>query len=146
MSSTTTTCPALAVAGRALGNQHVLAVALVFGRDEPDAAFVQQAADDRLLRRSMISTHAAFGPALAVVAHDARLDAVLVQHRAHLVGRQVDVGFAVVAQHEAVAVAMALDHAFDFIQQARGGRSCRDIFFFDDKILFFPEMPRWRNW
>ena len=63
--------------------------------------------------------HAALGPALAVVPHDARLDAVLVQHRAHLVGRQVDVAFAVVANHVAVAVAMALDHALDFIEQAR---------------------------
>ena len=68
--------------------------------------------------RSTISTTRPSGAALAVLPHDARLDAVLVQHRAHLVGRQVDVGFAVVALHEAVAVAMALDHAFDFVEQA----------------------------
>ena len=106
-------------AGGALGNQHVLAVALVFGRDEPDAAFVQQAADDRLRRALDDLDHAPLGAALAVVPHDARLDAVLVQHRAHFVGGQVDVGFAVVAHHEAVAVAMSLDHAFDFIEQVR---------------------------
>jgi hypothetical protein len=49
--------------GGALGNQNVLAIALVFGCDEPDAAFVQQAADDRLLRALDDFHHAAFGSA-----------------------------------------------------------------------------------
>ena len=109
--------PGLGEAGRALGNQHVLAVALVLRRHQPDAAFVQQPPDDGLRRTLDDLHHAAFGTALAVVAHDARLDAVLVQHGAHFVGRQVDVAFAVVANHVAVAVAMALDHALDFIEQ-----------------------------
>jgi hypothetical protein len=52
------------------------------------------------------------------VPHDAGAHAVLVQHRAHFVGGQVQVGLAVVANHIAVAVAMALDHAFDFVEQA----------------------------
>ena len=120
VSCTTTTWPDLGRAGRALGDQDVLAVALVFGRDEPDAAFVQQPADDRLLGALDDLDHAALGAAAAVLAHDARLDAVLVQHRAHLVGGQIDVGFAVVALHETVAVAMSLDRAFNFIQQAAG--------------------------
>ncbi len=126
VSSTTTTCPGLARPGRALGDQHVLAVALVFGRDQPDAAFVQQPADDGLRRPLDDLDDAAFGPALAVVAHDARLHAVLVQHGAHLVGRQVDVAFAVVANHVAVAVAMALDHSLYFIEQP--GADVSDIF------------------
>jgi hypothetical protein len=62
--------------------------------------------------------HAALGPALAVVAHDAGAHAVAVEHRAHLVGGQVDVGFAVVAHHVAVAIAVSLDHAFDLIEKA----------------------------
>ena len=71
--------------------------------------------------------HAAFGAALAVVAHDARLDAVAVQHRAHLLRREVDVGLPVVAHDEAVAVAMALHRAFDFAHQsgADGGGCLR---------------------
>ena len=43
-------------AGGAFGNQHILAVTLVFGRHQPDAAFLQQAADDDWVLRSMIST------------------------------------------------------------------------------------------
>ena len=40
---------------------------------------------------------APFGSALAVLAHDAHLDTVLVQDGPHFVGREVDVGLAVVA-------------------------------------------------
>ena len=79
---------------------------------------MQQAADDRLRRPLDDLDDAAFGPALAIVADDAGAHAVAVQHRAHLVGGQVDVGLAVVADDVAVAVAMALDHALDFIEQA----------------------------
>ncbi len=110
--------PRLGRAGRALGDQDILAVALVLRRDQPDAAFVQQAADDRLRRALDDLQHPAFRPPLAIVPHDAHAHPVLVQHRAHLVGRQVDVGLAVVAQDVAVAIAMALDDALDFIEQA----------------------------
>ena len=67
--------------------------------------------------RSMISSTRPSGRPLLVVAHDARLDAVAVQHRAHLLRREIDVGLAVVADDEAVAVAMALDRALDFGHQ-----------------------------
>jgi hypothetical protein len=43
-----------------------------------------------------------------------------VQHRAHLVGRQVDVAFAVVADDESVPVAMALDDSLDLVEQEPG--------------------------
>ncbi len=46
--------PGLGRAGRALGDQHILAVALVFRRHQPHAAFLQQATDDRVLGRSMM--------------------------------------------------------------------------------------------
>ena len=38
--------PGFGGAGGAFRNQHVLAVALVFGRNQPNAAFLQQTADD----------------------------------------------------------------------------------------------------
>jgi hypothetical protein len=44
-----------------------------------------------------------------------------VQHGAHLIGRQVDVGFAVVADDEAVAVAVPLERCLRFHQQTAGG-------------------------
>jgi hypothetical protein len=50
-----------------------------------------------------------------------------VQHGAHLVWRQVDVGAAVVADQEAVSVAMSLNGSFDFIQQTAGGVNIFDI-------------------
>jgi hypothetical protein len=83
---------------------------------------VQQAADDGRLAALEDVEHAAFGPALAVVAQDAHAHPVAVQHGAHLLRRQVDVGFAVVAADEAVAVAVALHRAFDFAQQAAPAR------------------------
>ncbi len=91
----------------ALGDQHILAVTLVLGRHQPDTAFLQQAANDGVGGTFNDFRDAAFGPVLAVMPHDARLDAVLVQHGTHFVGRQVDVGFAVIAQHEAMAIAVA---------------------------------------
>jgi hypothetical protein len=44
-----------------------------------------------------------------------------VQHGAHFVGRQVDVGLAVVALYKSVAVAVAGNRAFKFGEKA--GRS-----------------------
>ena len=65
----------------------VLAVAPVLRRHQPDAAFVQQAADDRCLLALDDVEQPALGPALLVVADDAHLDAILVQDRAHLLRR-----------------------------------------------------------
>jgi hypothetical protein len=50
-----------------------------------------------------------------------------VQHRAHLVRRQINVGASVVADQEAVPVAMPLNGSFDFIQQTAGGVNILDI-------------------
>jgi hypothetical protein len=57
-----------------------------------------------------------------------------VQHRAHLVGRQVHIGFAVVALHETVAVAMSLNRSFKFFQQTVG------MVIIFDMIALFPEI------
>jgi hypothetical protein len=105
------------VGDRVLRDHDVLTVALVLGRHEPDAALVQQSADDRRLLALEDLEHAALGPALAVVADDARLDAVSMQHRAHLLLRQVEVGLAIVAHEETVAVAMPLHRAFHLAHQ-----------------------------
>jgi len=53
------------------------------------------------------------------------------EHRAHLVGRKIDVDFAVVARHITVAIAMPLNHAFDFIEKADstvGSGEVADVF------------------
>ena len=78
-------------------------------------SLVQQAADDRRLAALEDLEHAALGPALAVVAHDAHAHAVAMQHRAHFLRCEVDV--AVGMKHEAVAVAMALDDTVDLAHQ-----------------------------
>ncbi|GGA99189.1 hypothetical protein GCM10011496_20350 [Polaromonas eurypsychrophila] len=49
--------------------------------------------------------------------HDARLDTVLVQHGAHFVGRQIDVGLAVIALYKTVAITVARNGAFKFGKQ-----------------------------
>ena len=84
--------------------------------------------------------HAPLGPAAPVGAHDACLDAVLVQHRAHLVGGQIDVGFAVVALHEAVPVPMTQHRSFNFFQQAAGVAKIFDmISFCSETQTFLPQ-------
>ena len=125
----------LGVGDAVLRHDDVLAVALVFGREQPDAALVQQPADDRRLLALEDLEDAALGPALLVVADDARLDAVAVQDALHLLRREIEVGLVVVADDEAVAVAMALDGALDLGEQLVadrcGGLGCCC---FDDKV------------
>ena len=81
---------------------------------------MQQAADDGVRRALGDFQHAALRPAAPVLPHDAHLDTVAVQHRAHLIRRQINVGLAIVAHHEAVAVAVALHRAFNFVQHDAG--------------------------
>jgi len=102
---------------RVLRHHDVLAVALVFGRDEPDAAFMQQPADDRRLPALEDLEHAPFGSTFAVVADDPRLHAIAVQHRAHLLRREVQVGLAIVSNEKTVTVAVTLHRAFHFAHQ-----------------------------
>jgi hypothetical protein len=105
------------------------------GATSQTPAFVQQAADDGRLAALEDVDDAALGPALAVVAQDAHAHAVAVQHGAHLLRRQVDVGLAVVAADEAVAVAVALHDALDFAQQGGAGAWGLVIRFF---LMIYP--------
>jgi len=79
--------PSLGGADGALGDQDILAVALVFGGDQPDTAFLQQTANDGGFRPFDNFGDTAFGPAFAIQAHDASLDPVFVQDRPHFVRR-----------------------------------------------------------
>ena len=121
--------------GGALRDQNILTVALIFGRDQPDAAFVQQAANNGLTGAFNDFHDPSFGTAFAVAAHDACLDAVFVQHGAHLIRWQINVGRTVVARNKAVAITVTKDYAFDFIQGVKG---CGGGF---DTISLFPESP-----
>ena len=101
--------------GRAAGlDDHVLRVALVFGGHEPDAAFLQQPANDAVDGPGHDLEHVAFGAAAPVNPAQADLDHVAVQHRTHFIGGEIDVGLAVVALHEPVSVAVTLHHAINF--------------------------------
>jgi hypothetical protein len=135
------------VGGRVFRDQDVLAIAAVFGRDQPLPAFVQQTADDGRLAALQDVEHTALGAALAVVAQHTHANAVLVQHAAHLLRRQIDGGVAVVGHDKTVAVAMPFNPAFELAHQgmARGWAAC-NRFFFNGIFLLFPEAPRWRNW
>ena len=126
--------------GGALGDQHILAIALVFWRHQPHAAFLQQTANDGLRRPLNDFNHTPFGAAAPIEAHHPGFDPVFVQDSAHFIGRQVNVCRPVITLYKAVAIAMALNGSFKFFQQAAG---CAHFF---DTIPFFPEMPRWRNW
>ena len=106
--------------GGALGNQHILPVAFVFRRHQPDPTLLQQPSDDGLAGTFHDFHHAPFGSALAVTAHDANLDPVFVQDGAHFIGRQIDIGRAVITCDKTMAITMALNDTFHFIQQAAG--------------------------
>ena len=75
----------------AFGNHHVLPIAFVFRCHQPQTAFVQQAPNDGLLWTFNDLDNAPFGTALAVLADDANLHAVLVQNGTHFIRGQVNV-------------------------------------------------------
>ena len=102
-----------------LGDQHILAVALVLRGHQPHAAFMQQATNDGVGRALQNLGHTAFGAALAILPHDAGFDPVAVQHSAHFIGRQVKVGLTVVALHKTMAVAVARYRSLKFGQRSR---------------------------
>ena len=112
--------PRLGAGQRMGGNQHILPVALVLGRHQPDAAFLQQPANQGLLRTLGDFNNAAFRAAPAVLACNAHAHPVLVQHGAHFVGRQKDVGLLpVVTQQETMSVAVPLHGALNFVCRRR---------------------------
>jgi hypothetical protein len=43
-----------------------------------------------------------------------------VQHRSHLVGRQVNIDGTIVARNKSVTITVSLDNSFNFVQQAAG--------------------------
>jgi hypothetical protein len=58
-----------------------------------------------------------------------------VQHGAHFIGREVDVGLAVIALNKAMAIAVAGNGALEFSEEA--GRSAGVLMRCFDKSLFF---------
>ncbi len=101
--------PLLGASQRVFGQDDVLPVALVFRRQQPQAVFLQQAANDGVGAAFDDLGHAAFRAAFAVIACNARLDAVAVQHGAHFVGGQIQFGgTAVFGDDKTVTIAMAL--------------------------------------
>ena len=97
------------------GDEHILAIALVLGGDEPDSVFLEQATDEWLGAAFENFEHLAFGAPLAVVARHARLDAILVEHSPHFIRRQIDIHAPVVRDEETMSVAMPLHHTDDFL-------------------------------
>ena len=107
--------PRLGASQRILGQYHVLSVAFVFGCEQPDAVFLQQTTNQGLAAALDDFEHAPFGPALAVVTGNARLDTVTVQHGAHFVGGQIQVGRAVFRHDKTVPISVPLYGADDFV-------------------------------
>ncbi|CAJ0881046.1 hypothetical protein R76727_03343 [Ralstonia mannitolilytica] len=100
-------------------DQDVAAQALVFGRHHQRAVLGKQAADDAFVRPLQDLDDLAFGPATAVVANGPHEGAVTVHGLLHLALGQEDVGLAIVADEEAVAVAVADHAAFDEVGLVR---------------------------
>ena len=108
----------LGAANGRLRHEHILAITLVFWRNQPDATFLQQAADDGAVRPLHNFGHATLWPTFSVLSNDANLDTVFVQDGPHLIGWKVDVGLSVITHHKAVTVAVTRDGAFNFCHQA----------------------------
>ena len=100
-------------------DQNVVADALVFGRDDQRAVLVEQAADHALVGAIRDLDDMPFRAAAPVIADDAREHAVVVHDLLHFAGGQEQIVLAVVANQEAVAVAMALHAARDEVRRMR---------------------------
>ncbi len=106
----------LGVAAHVRRHQDVLVDALVLGDEEPDAAILVEPADDfAVAAREHIDQHA-LGTATPVDADLTRRRPVAVQRLAHLVGREEQVGAAVIGQEKTEAVGMTLDRAGEQIE------------------------------
>ena len=124
----------------ALGDQYVLAVALVLGGHQPNATFLQQPADDGLRWPFNDLQHTPLGPTTLVLAHDAHTHPILVQHGAHFVGGNVDVRLTIIANDEPMPVTVTLHGALDLIRRnLRRGRA--GVFFFAIQSISFLKCP-----
>ena len=123
------------------GDQHILAIALVLGRHQPNATFLQQPPNDGLGWPFDDFHHTALWTSLAIQPQHPHFDAVQVQHSAHFIGCQKNVCCAIISAYKSVSVAVTQHGAFDFLQQ-----TCAGVTELFDRISLFPEMPRWRNW
>ncbi len=103
----------------ARGDQDVLRQAAVLGHDDHHAVLVDDTTDDAGVGALEHLDQLALGTAAAVRAGDAHHDAVAVQHLAHLLGTEKDVGLAVIAAQEAEAVGVALDAPLDEVGLGR---------------------------
>ena len=110
--------------------------AAILGCHQPLPAFVQQPPDDGRFAPFENIEHVALGAPLAVITNDAYAHTITMQDGAHFLWRDVNSGFAVGAQHEAVAVAVAVNHALKFAHQCHAGEGPRaaDCFVLDDRI------------
>jgi hypothetical protein len=97
-------------------NQYVLAIALVFGRHQPNTALLQQSTNDGLLRALQNLDHAALGSTFAIEAHNARFDTVSVQDSTHLVGRQINVWCTVITLHKTMTISVTRHGSFKLFQ------------------------------
>ena len=104
----------------AFGNQHVLAIALVFRCHQPNTTLLQQATNDGLPGAIQNFSDPPFRTTATVRAHNFDLHMVFVQHRPHFIGRQINIGLTIVTQNEAMAIAVALHHAFKFFLNRAG--------------------------
>ena len=117
-------------------DEHVLPIALVLGCHQPDAGLIEQAPDDGLGRPFDDFQHAPFRTPAPVLAHDAHAHSILVQRCAHFIGRQINIAFAVVTDHKAMSVTVALHAAFNFVV---GG--CANFVFFAIQSCSFLKCP-----
>ena len=117
------------------GDQYILPITFVFRSHQPHAALLQQATNNGLWWPLDYFNDPSLRSSLAVAAHDSGFDPVLVQHSAHLIGRQINIGPAIIARHKTMAIAMALNGSFNFVQQTAGLVHILDI------ISFFLKCP-----
>ncbi|CAJ7112911.1 Uncharacterised protein [Burkholderia pseudomallei] len=104
---------------RVLRDEDVVTDPLVLGRDDERAVLVQEAPDHALVRPLGHLDDVPFRPAAPIVADDPRQHAVVVHDLLHLGVRQEQIILPVVANHEAVAVAVALHAARDEVGRMR---------------------------
>jgi hypothetical protein len=95
--------------------EDVQPVTSVFGRHQPDTTFLEQSANNGLAGTLHDLKYTPLGTPFAIQASESHLDAILVEYRAHFIGRQINIGSAVVPDYKTMAITVTLNSAFNFL-------------------------------
>ena len=110
--------PGLGFANRALRHQDILAVTLVFRRNQPHATFLQQTANQRFGGALNNFDNMPLRATTPVLSHDVHAHTIFVQHGTHLIGRKENIGTSIVTNDKAMPISVPLHNSFNLLERS----------------------------